>query len=212
MLKQLQAVSGTVFFMFLIVHLFNTSLAVFGSGVYDGVQSALRTAYQFAPIEALLLAALAVHIVVGLMRIFSEPKRDLTQRAKWHRYAGFFLVLVIFGHIAAVRGSSWFFDVYPQFEGLAFSIDYLPGYFYPYYFLLGLAGFYHGLNGISIAGPRLGINLTMASPALKWSSVAFATILVAALLGLGGLLFDVGDPRSSAFAKLALELIGTGGR
>ena len=64
-----------------------------------------------------------------------------------HRYAGFFLLVFIGGHIVAVRGASWFYDVYPGFEGLAFSIAAVPGYFYPYYFLLAVAGFYHGING-----------------------------------------------------------------
>ena len=208
MLKQLQAGTGVLFAVFLSAHLINTWLAAFGPGLYDAVQAALRVVYQFAPLEALLLAALATHLVVGVMRIVSEPKRQLTVRAKLHRYAGFFLMIVIVGHILAVRGSSWFYDVYPGFAGLAFSIEWVPAYFYPYYFLLGVAGFYHGLNGLSIALPRLGVPLTMRWPALRVSTAVASVAMVAALMGLGGFFFDVGDVSESAFAQLAFELVG----
>ena len=151
MLKQIQAATGLLFAAFLGLHLINTWLAALGPAIYDGLQGALRAIYQFAPIEALLLAALSVHLVVGLLRLVTEPKRVLNRRARWHRYAGFFLLVFIGGHILAVRGASWFYDVYPGFAGLAFSLEAVPGYFYPYYFLLGVAGFYHGLNGAFIA-------------------------------------------------------------
>ena len=208
MLKKIQAATGILFALFLVVHLFNTWLAAFGPQVYDSVQGVVRVVYQFPPLEALLLAALAVHMVVGVMRIVKEPKRDLNWRGKLHRYAGFFLMVFIAGHITAVRGSSWFYDVYPGFAGLAFSIEAIPGYFYPYYFLLGVAGFYHGLNGLGIALTRMGWTLRISNGGLRSASVVATLFMTAALLGLGGLLFDVGDPSQSDFAALALEIVG----
>lgn len=207
MLKQLQAGTGVMFAIFVAVHLLNTWLAALGPGVYDGVQSVVRVVYQFAPLEALLLAALVVHMVVGIMRIVQEPKRDLNLRAKLHRYAGFFLLVFIAGHVMAVRGSSWFFDVYPRFDGLAFSIDAVPGYFYPYYFLLAVAGFYHAMNGLGIALTRLGLPLQIRAPHLRYATGTATLLTVLALLGLGGVLFEVGDHAESAFGQLAMELL-----
>jgi succinate dehydrogenase/fumarate reductase cytochrome b subunit len=207
-LKRLQAATGALFAVFVAFHLVNTWLAAFGAQTYDGVQAVLRAVYQFAPVEALLLAALSVHMVVGILRIVREPKRTLSLRAKLHRYAGFFLLVFIFGHIVAVRGASWFFDVYPGFAGLAFSIAAIPGYFYPYYFLLGLAGFYHGLNGLGIALNRLGLSLHIQTRQLRLATAVAGVLLIAALLGLGGVWFDVGDNSQSGFAKLAMELMG----
>ena len=207
MLKQIQAGSGALFAVFVALHLINTWLAGLGPAAYDGVQSVLRSVYQFAPVEALLLAALAVHLVVGIMRIVQEPKRQLSARARWHRYAGFFLALFIGGHILAVRGSSWFYDVYPGFEGLAFSVAAVPAYFYPYYFLLGMAGFYHALNGLSIALPRLGLNVRLPTSGLKLATAGAAVLMTVTLLGFGGVLFVVGDPADSPFARLALEIV-----
>ena len=207
MLKQVQAGTGVLFAVFVAVHLINLWLASLGSSAYDGFQEMVRPAYQWPPVEILLLAALAVHVVVGLMRIFSEPKRTLTPRGRWHRRAGIFMLIVIIGHIFAVRGPSWFFDLYPQFAGLAFSIDFAPYYFYPYYFLLGLGGFYHMLNGLSIALPRLGGSMPLSTQVLRRVTWGAGGLTVAALLGFGGLWTDVGDPYQSEFARLALELL-----
>jgi succinate dehydrogenase/fumarate reductase cytochrome b subunit len=208
MLKKIQAVTGLVFAGFLALHLTNTWLAALGSGAYDGVQAWLRVLYQFAPVEALLLAALMVHIATGVMRIVQEPKRNLTLRARLHRYAGFFLVAVIGGHILAVRGASWFYDVYPGFQGLAFSVDAAPGFFYPYYFLLALAGLYHGMNGVGIAAGRLRLHPGISTQALRRATLAGGALTVAALLGLGGWLFEVGAVYESEFSKLVQELTG----
>lgn len=208
MLKKIQAVTGLAFALFLTLHLANTWLASLGPGPYDGVQGVLRTFYQFAPFEAVFLAALAVHAVSGLLRIWTEPKRSLSARARWHRYAGFFLLVFIGGHILAVRGASWFYGVYPGFEGLAFSIAAVPGYFYPYYFLLAVAGLYHGLNGAGIAISRLGRPMTLTGTALRRATAAGAVLTVLALGGFGGWFYDVGDVASSDFALLTTRIAG----
>ncbi len=208
MLKKLQATTGVIFAGFLALHLINTWLAATGPDTYDAVQGLLRALYQFVAVEALLLAALAVHVVVGILRIVQEPKRVLSLRSRMHRSAGFFLVFVVAGHVLAVRGPSWFFDVYPGFAGLAFSLEFLPGYFYPYYFLLGLAGFYHGLNGLSIATGRLGWRVPVTPRLLAATTAVAGVLMVAALLGLGGQLFDVGEPSNSAFAHLVRDILG----
>jgi len=212
MLKQIQAATGLIFAVFLVLHLANTWLASLGPGTDDGVQGVLRVIYQFAPFEALLLAALAVHAVTGVLRIIVEPKRTLSTRARWHRYAGFFLLVFIGGHIFAVRGASWFYDVYPGFEGLAFSIAAVPGYFYPYYFLLAVAGLFHGLNGAGIAMSRLGRPMALSGAALRGITATGAVLTVLALGGFGGWFYDVGDVRSSGFAvlttRIATEVLG----
>ncbi len=212
MLKKIQAITGLLFASFVTVHLLNTWLASLGPTAYDGVQAALRQVYQFLPVEVSLLLALLIHVVVGVMRMVKEPKRKLTVRARIHRYTGYFLMLVIGGHILAVRGPSVFFDVYPGFAGIAFSIEFLPGYFYPYYFLLGLAGFYHALNGSSIAQGRIAATrwprFVLPERRLAIASGVVALAMVMSLLGLGGVWFDIGDVASSDFARLAKELIG----
>ncbi|MEM7099461.1 MAG: hypothetical protein AAF541_14450 [Pseudomonadota bacterium] len=207
-LKKLQAWSGIVFFVFVVLHLINTWLGALGPEVYNGVQQLLRVIYQFPPIEALVLAAGLVHIIVGLVRIKIEPKRELTLRARMHRYAGLFLALVIAGHVTAVRGPSMFLDIYPGFHGLAFSVDAVPMYFFPYYFLLAVAGFYHGLNGFSIAMSRVGGRFRISNHRIASFTAIAAVLSLATLLALAGTWHDLGNVYDNDFARLALEIIG----
>ena len=206
MIKKIQAASGAVFALFVAIHLVNTALAAFGVTACDTYQEAVRGIYQAFVIEVLLLSALVVHIACGVTRMIQERGRVLNTRAKWHRYSGLFLMVFIGGHIMAVRGPSWFYGIYPGFEGLAFSIDFAPYYFFPYYFLLGVAGFYHALNGLSIGLPRLNLRLRIESPILLRATAVASVVMMAALLGLAGVWTDVGAPYDSEFAKLALEI------
>lgn len=133
-LQRWQAATGLFVAVFVTLHLVNTWLAVFGPTVYNPVQQAFGSLYQWLPFEALLILAIYSHLIIGITRIVREPKRKLTARSRWHRYSGIFLALVITGHIGAVRGASWFADVWPRFDGIAFTLDYLGEVFLPYYF------------------------------------------------------------------------------
>lgn len=206
MLKKIQAASGALFAVFVVIHLFNTWLAALGPGAYDGFQALVQIGYQALLLEAALLAALVIHIIAGLLRL-REPRGPLSPRQRWHRVSGFFLVAVIFGHIMAVRGASWFYDVWPGFGGVAFTLDFAPLFFYPYYFALGVAGFYHGLNGLSIALPRLGLKLPIGQRAIVRSTAAASVLTLLALLGLSGVWTDIGDPYTTEFARLALGFV-----
>lgn len=212
-LKRLQAASGVVVALFVIVHLANTALAVFGADAYNEFQGVLRRGYQQALVEVLLLSAIVVHAIVGVMRIASEPKRTLTTRARWHRIAGIFLMAAMVGHIGAVRGASFFFDVYPGFEGLSFTLNAWSAYFYPYYLLLALAGFYHLANGLPVALRRLGANrrladlISLRTRPISVLTAAVAVVMLLALLALGGQLFEIADPFDNPFARLATRLL-----
>lgn len=212
-LKSLQAGSGLLIAVFVAAHLGNTALAIFGPDVYNAAQSLLRLGYQQVVVELLLLAAILVHAVVGVLRMKREPKRALSARARWHRVAGIFLMLVILGHIGAVRGASFLFGVFPGFEGLSFTLNAWPGYFYPYYLALALAGFYHMVNGVPIALGRLLavpglIEMTRLRSRSLWIVCLAATVvMVLALLSLGGALFEIADPFDNPFARLAERLL-----
>jgi succinate dehydrogenase/fumarate reductase cytochrome b subunit len=208
MLKPLQAATGALFALFVFAHLINTWLAAFGAHTYDSVQGMLRQVYQFAPLEVLLLSAAAVHAVIGIVRWVQEPPRTLSPRARWHRRSAVFLLVFIVGHVAAVRGVPMLYDVFPQFAGLAWSMQFAPYYFYPYYFLLGMAGLYHGANGLVIAAGRLGWRLPVSSRGLGSITAVGAVLMILALLSLGGVTRDVGPVHESDFARLGAELFG----
>ncbi len=209
-----QAVSGAAFALFLFVHLVNQALAVCGSAAYDGMQRATRRAYQAPALElALVVAPLLVHVVSSVARLVRRPKATTppSWRVRLHRYSGRFLLLVVVGHVVATRGASLVFGVYPGFEGVAFTFRWVPAWFWPYYTLLALCGWYHLVHGLATAGA-----------ALRWPGLAAlrrpfvfrgvigvgAVALVLGVLGLGGVLFDVRAPESSEYARLVLRLMG----
>ena len=203
-LKVAQAIAGTVFSVFLSFHLANFFLAPFGPEVFNGFQRSIRVFYQSPLVEWLVVVVpLLVHVVCGVWLLLVNKGRG---RWSWHRMAGIFLMLVIVGHVAAVRGPSVLYDVFPEFEGLSFSLWYFPAYFYPYYFLLAMAGFYHMTLGLDRVRIRFSLPLPTLSSRILLLTVAAWSVI--SLLALGGLLFPVSDPSTSAFALLGAQLFG----
>lgn len=213
-LLQIQALSGLVFLLFVLVHLANTMVAIGGPDAYNAFQRGARRVYQFPPVEVLVLALpLLVHVAAAITRLrrsgFRRPGQSW--RARLHRYTGYYLLLVIFGHVAAVRGSSLFFGVHPEFGGVSFTLWWLPWNFYPYYVLFALCAVYHGLNGLSVALSTLGRPLPdrlRRGPAF-WAPVGVAGVLLLfGVLALGGKLFEIPDPTDNDAARMLQREFG----
>ncbi|NJN50731.1 MAG: hypothetical protein HC809_02055 [Gammaproteobacteria bacterium] len=116
-------------------------------------------------------------------------------------------MVFILGHIVAVRGPSLAFGIFPGFAGLSFSLALFPGYFYPYYTLLALAGFYHGVNGFGIALQRFGVNLRLPNRGMMTITAMALTATVLALLALGGAWFPIADPMDNDYARLGMGVL-----
>jgi succinate dehydrogenase/fumarate reductase cytochrome b subunit len=205
-LAQTQAVSGLLFSLFLLVHLTNTALAVIGPDLYDRFQAAARGVYQWPLLEVGLIAALVVHVVTGILRIRDRrgAKAKPSLRLRLHRYAAYYLAVFVFGHIAATRLPALLADAPPFFGGVSFSLHFLPWFFYPYYALLGIAGLYHAFYGIPVALGVLGVRVPplIRRGAGFWVPVGLgAVIVVTALLGFGGALYEIHDPFDNDFAR-----------
>ena len=209
-----QAVSGLVFLTFAGLHLTNQMLATAGPDVYNAFQRVVRLLYQHPLIELSVVAgALSVHVVAGVRRMLLRGVRGRggSARMRLHRLTGYFLLLVIFGHVAAVRGPSLILGIFPEFEGVAFSLWWMPGYFYVYYSLLAFTGLYHGANGTLLALQALGLR---SGPAVVrgwpfWIPVGAATgLLVLGILGFGGRLFEIANPTTNEYAGMWHEHFG----
>ncbi len=210
MLLRIQAASGLVFAVFLFTHLLNTWLSALGAPWYDAFQRPVGTIYQWLPVETLILGALVVHVVCAVLRWRRAPEGPvgLSVRQRLHRYSGIFLMVVVGGHVAAVRFIPGWYGIRPEAMGVSFTLQYLPGYFYPYYFLLGVSGFFHAANGLVIAASRFGCRFRLSTPNLYRLGTGAAVLTLASLLGFGGWIYAVGDAFDAPFARLVLELIG----
>ena len=115
--------------------------------------------------------------------------------------------VVVIGHIVATRGPSLLFGIYPEFEGLAFTFQWLPAYFYPYYALFAAAALYHVWFGLrSMLKPRM-IRLPALAFASRVLPILAGMAIIAGLLALGGQLFPVDDASRTEFAQLLIGLV-----
>ncbi len=207
-LIRIQASSGAIFLVFTLVHLANTASGAAGPETYDAFQRGARAVYQIPWVEIVAIALpLAVHFTAALERLRRDGfrRRDRSLRGRLHRATGRVLLVVIGGHILAVRGPSLFLDFHPDAGGLAFSLWWMPWVFYPYYTLFAFSAAYHGWNGLFLFASSWGRPLAAAlrtGPGF-WLPVGLVCALtLAGVLRLGGAFGDIADPTDNAYARM----------
>lgn len=112
-----QAVAGALFFLFLLLHLSNILLAPLGAEVFNEYQRTVRALYQYPVIElVIVMIPIVVHAVAGVSLYFLRRGKKAVRslRARLHTWAGVFLLLVIVGHVIAVRGGLPFFMAFSR--------------------------------------------------------------------------------------------------
>ena len=220
-LIKIQAISGLVFATFLILHLVNMAIAMFGQVAYDSFQRAMRWYYQFPVAEiVVVLAASVVHIAAALTRVIrrrragknSHKKIKLPLRVRLHRYSGYFIVVVFIGHVVATRGPSLLLGKLVDMSYLSYSIAILPLFFYPYYMLLGIAGLYHLTNGVIFALRVLNVRLPKGATAprshLFWIWISLCGIIVlVSVLSISGNIFDLDTSRFDEWKMFASRYV-----
>lgn len=212
-LIKVQAASGALFALFLLVHLVNQMVAVAGPIPYDALQGELRRVYQAPLVEiALVIAPLLVHIVVSVWRMLRRRRARRSapraSRSRLQRYSAIVLLVFTFGHVVATRGASLLYEVLPGFDGVAYTMVWCFGYFFPYYLLFAVAGLYHLLNGIALALPRLGLRGPGAARSGRIVAAAWLAGAVALALGLAGFAGAFHDVRGAAIDSPYARLLG----
>eukprot|EP01112_Ceratiomyxa_fruticulosa_P020663 TRINITY_DN7118_c0_g1_i2.p1 TRINITY_DN7118_c0_g1~~TRINITY_DN7118_c0_g1_i2.p1 ORF type:complete len:254 (-),score=27.17 TRINITY_DN7118_c0_g1_i2:335-1096(-) len=209
-LKYIQYSSGVVFSTFLSIHLLNTFSANLGPLVYDELQRLLERYYQNKFLEPFVVfGSLGVHIVSSVWRWFKRyqnEKNNLENPMKipkqntpnlpslYHRYAGWFLMFVIGGHISFTRlPVLWFSNWNPNFSYSTYTLETYPYLMYPYYILLASAGFYHMTYGLMKMPNFPNYRKFLSAPVpvknhpIFWGSVgAGLLVCVSSVLALGG--------------------------
>jgi succinate dehydrogenase/fumarate reductase cytochrome b subunit len=187
-LVKIQAASGALFAVFLLLHLGNQVVAAAGPAAYDGVQGQLRAVYHAPAFELVAVgAALVVHVVVSVWRMVRRRRSGrpaaAATRHRLQRWSAVVLLLFTFGHAFATRGTSLLSGVFPGFDAIAFTMVWIPAYFVPYYLVFSIAGLYHAIHGLVLALPRLGVRVKVPVRAVY---VAWAAGAVALALGIAG--------------------------
>lgn len=172
-----------------------------------------RAIYQNPAIEVTtLLIPLLVHWTAAVLRLRRDGFRRTNQtlRARLHRYTGYFLLVFIWGHVAATRSPSLLVEIEVGFTAISFTFAWLPYWFYPYYAALGASALYHTINGamlaIAIFGGRVPSGLRYG-PGFWLPMGALALALMLGLAGLSSHLYAVPDPFDSDFATLVESMM-----
>lgn len=207
--RKCQAIAGAVFSIFLLMHFSNILLANVGEQAFNDWQATLRLVYQNPVLEWLLVfIPLLVHVACGVYLIAQRKKRggNIFNTANTHNIAGLILMMFIFAHISATRGVGFWFDAPAQFSGVAFSLHWVPAYFYPYYFLFFVLAAHHLSGGLM----RI-FNLKQGSTFKRVRGVVTLAAAVGAAFALasfGGHRFDTSDPWESDYAKAYMQMMG----
>ena len=210
-----QALSGLAFGLFLTLHLANTVAGAWGEASYNAFLGTARAFYQFPPIEILGVAGAAiVHGTYGVRRGLRRRRRRregiepvAPAWLRWHRRSGWFLLLVLVGHVGATRGPGLVADLPAEFSFLRFSLNTWP-LLWPYYFLLFSAGLYHLLHGGAIALHVAG--LAVGPPTARRARVLLLLGLLgggAGVLSMGGAWGEADTGRDPAYRSFYEEYL-----
>ena len=149
-----------------------------------------------------------VYLFALALFIISSCTKEQSETIQEKESSIIFLLFVVFGHILATRGISYWYGPFAEFEGVSFSLWWVPGYFYPYYFLLFMAGLYHGTMGAANVLQRVFPGRRSKSKLQPYIVPSLGAIgVVLALLSFGGFLFEIEDPRNNDYARQYGELM-----
>jgi hypothetical protein len=125
-----QATVGRAVGVFAAVHLANRWLAPFRAEAEHGFQAAARAIDQHRAVEILRVALpLLRPAAAGLRRMRRRGRagRSGGWRMHLHRVTSPFLLLVVCGCVAALRGRSLVHAFFPGVAGISVSLAWLPG-------------------------------------------------------------------------------------
>ena len=214
---RIQAASGLVFSLFLVLHLTNTMLASGGEDAYNGFQAGARAFYQTAIFEVVVIAIpLVTHLTASIVRIVRRRRAGSAGRPplrlRLHRYSGWFLLAVIGGHVAATRLVPLATSSEVRFGDLHFTTVLFGVGFSLYYAMLGICGTYHLANGLTIAARVFGVRWPAAlrrGPGF-WVPVGGASMaVVAGVASFSGWIFEVGPETWGSAAAWIADLMGS---
>ena len=188
--------------LFLIVH-FATHFAALGGVESHGTMLDMRRAvYRLPLLEALLMAALALQVVLGVTlvrRMVRWPQQGGWRKAQ--KWSGIVLAVFIVLHTSAALGSRWLFGLDTNFYWAAGTLTLAPlkyG-FAPYYSAAVIALVTHVLAALHFRRPA------------RWHAPALLlgpAIVLPILLAYGGALFPVDLPETHrAYFQAYLDLL-----
>jgi succinate dehydrogenase/fumarate reductase cytochrome b subunit len=192
--RLLHHLSAALLGAFVLVHLSNHVVALWGIEAHQTFLSLARTVYRAPLVEPLLLASVLVQATTGAMQLRAGWGM---RRGFWSRLqaiSGGYLLLFLFVHTSAILVVRWLgLDSNFFAAAMVLTIPPLPLFYAPYYALGVSAVFAHVACALHFAGLRRGTDLDRVCAGLVFGGVALAVPIVAAF---SGAFYDVDLPQA----------------
>jgi hypothetical protein len=136
-MKQLHRITGIIVSVFIVLHLFNHSMAWFGIDVHQRILETFRQVYRIPIIEIIIVACFIFQGISGI-KLFWElrTKKEKSKYEKGQMYSGLILGLFLLQHIPATISQRLFYGFDTNFYFASRVVIEEPWlyYFVPYYF------------------------------------------------------------------------------
>lgn len=226
-LGPIQAASGAIFALFLILHLATAASGLLGIKSYDSTLGLLRRIYRpHVAVELIVIGTSgSIHIACAIWQMIRRRKIFALKGPLWmraHRLSGYFLLLAIVGHVLATRVAPTLATGptatgKADFAFLAYATLAAPYFFWPYYVTLAVAGCLHLGLGLHLASRVLGrrtAGSAAGGPGHAGPSAArlvvlfgFTAIVAAGVLGILARAGDAPRHRFPEYKALADKLL-----
>jgi succinate dehydrogenase/fumarate reductase cytochrome b subunit len=143
--KKIHYWSGILITVFVVFHLLNHAVSLFGADSHIAWMNSFRIVYRHPIVEILLLLAVLVQIISGI-QLFRRT-RDTAKGfwAKLQRWSGGYLAMFFLIHLSAVLGGRYVLNLDTNFYFGVAGLNTFPFllFFVPYYGLAIIAFFAH---------------------------------------------------------------------
>lgn len=224
---KIQAITGALFALFLTPHLLMHILVThYGEAEYNQTLLFIRKFYQNPIIEVSIILLAVIHMVSGVISFWN--RQSIKSNIKYpmlhnlHKWSGWFIMVVFFGHFVGGRVLPLLYDIKVDFSYISFPLTNKTArkIFLPYYTLLGLTGTIHLLVGLLKAANRLGLyRNTVTLPKTKsvgalkiWNAVVavFCILMIVGLMNYMGVFYKIDETRFpeyiSKYATIGVDL------
>lgn len=143
--KSIHYVSGLSMIIFIIIHLFNHLMSIYGAEVHIFWMNKLRLIYRHPVVESLLILSVIVQIISGIKLVRTNWKVSLPFAEKLQMYSGIYLAFFLMIHVSAVFAGRYFLSLDTNFYFGVAGLNSFPVnlFFIPYYSLAILSFFIH---------------------------------------------------------------------
>jgi hypothetical protein len=144
-IKRIHFISGLTIAVFVVLHLFNHFISIFGADRHIAVMNNLRFFYRNIVIETILLLAVLTQIISGIKLFIRKRKIAVTFFAKLKIWSGLYLSLFFVIHVSVVFVGRIFMHLDTNFYFGVAGLNSSPFklFFIPYYALAIISFFGH---------------------------------------------------------------------